>query len=112
MTFILGHLPKMATMPIYGKISLNNKPKLTLTLLRISGERFRSSSSKVLFGIVSSMKNSTAGRVKLTSLFTCLHLSPLFVNLFQGMALKGGCVKFAPRVGFIFSILQHYHKSR
>ena len=45
MIFILGHLPKMATLPIYGKIkSLNNKPKLTLTLLRISGERFRSSS--------------------------------------------------------------------
>ena len=45
MIFILGHLRKMATMPIYGKIkSLNNKPKLTLTLLRISGERFRSSS--------------------------------------------------------------------
>ena len=113
MIFILGHLTKMATMPIYGKIkSLNNKPKLTLTLLRISGERFRSSSYKVLFGIVSSMKNSTAGRVRLTSLLTCLHFSPLFVNLFQGMALKGGCVKFAPRVGFIFSILQHYHKSR
>ena len=52
------------------------------------------------------MKNSTPGRVKLTSLFTCLHLSPLFVNLFQGMALKGGCVKFAPRVGFIF---QYYN---
>ena len=45
MIFILDHVTKMATLLIYGKIkSLNNKPKLTLTLLRISGERFRSSS--------------------------------------------------------------------
>ena len=51
MIFILGHLTKMATMPIYGKtkyiVCLNNKPKFTcliLTLLRKSGGRIWSSS--------------------------------------------------------------------
>ena len=33
--FVLGHLTKMATMPIYG---INNKPKLTLTYLNIIKE--------------------------------------------------------------------------